>query len=93
MRYLVKSYAALFESNAFGLTANVASGKMHSLLEIINMCEEITVHSIRIEINPQFARVNEIKELCGDISLLNQLTHHQLRIIPLRENLKWMLEV
>ena len=92
VRYLVKSYAALLESTAFGMTVNVASGEMHSLREVIDMCEALTGHTIRIEVNPQFVRANEIKELCGDISLLNQLTHQQLRTIPLRETLRWMLE-
>jgi GDP-6-deoxy-D-talose 4-dehydrogenase len=92
VRYLVKSYAALLSSTAFGMTVNVASGEMHSLREVISLCEELTGHSIRIEVNPQFVRANEIKELCGDISLLNQLTQHQLHPIPLRETLKWMLE-
>lgn len=92
VRYLVKSYAALLHSTAFGKTVNVASGEMHSLREVISMCEELTGHQVRIDVNPQFVRANEIKELCGDVSLLNQLTDHQLKTIPLRETLKWMLE-
>ncbi|HAU5562564.1 TPA: NAD-dependent epimerase/dehydratase family protein [Serratia fonticola] len=92
VRFLVKSYAALISSSSFGHTVNVASGEMHSLREVIKICEELTEHSIRIEVNPQFVRPNEIKELCGDVTLLNNLTGNKLQKVPLRETLKWMLE-
>lgn len=92
VRYLVKSYAALLRSNAFNQIVNVASGEMHSLREVITLCEELTGHHIQIEVNPKFVRANEIKKLCGDVTLLNQITDQKLQKIPLRETLKWMLE-
>ena len=92
VRYLVKSYAALLNASAHGEVVNVASGCMYSLREVIELCEELTGHHIRIEVNPQFVRANEIKELCGDVSLLKRLTGNQLQTVPLRETLKWMLE-
>lgn len=92
VRFVTQSYAALLESAKFGITVNVASGTMHSLREIISYCEKITGHNIRIEVNPQFVRENEIKELCGDISLLRNITGEKIKTIPLRETLKWMLE-
>ncbi|WP_313570823.1 GDP-mannose 4,6-dehydratase [Pantoea piersonii] len=92
VRYLVKSYAALLRSNAFNQIVNVASGEMHSLREVINLCEELTGHHIQIEVNPKFVRANEIKKLCGDVTLLNQITDQKMQKIPLRETLKWMLE-
>jgi GDP-6-deoxy-D-talose 4-dehydrogenase len=93
VRYLTRCYAELLKSEAFGKTVNVASGEMHSLREVIRLCEEITGRDIRIEVNPQFVRPNEIKELCGDITLLNSLIGPQHPKVPLRETLKWMLEV
>lgn len=92
VRDVVGSYRGLLKSSAFGEIVNVASGKMHSLREVINLCEELTSHQIRIEINPQFVRPNEIKELCGDISLLGRLTGNNTAKITLRETLKWMLQ-
>lgn len=92
VRYLVKSYLALLQSKVFGKTVNVASGKMYSLREVIHLCETLTGHSIQIKVNPSFVRENEIKELCGDIHLLNCLTDNKLQEIPLRDTLKWMLE-
>jgi nucleoside-diphosphate-sugar epimerase len=92
VRFLVKSYAGLLASSSFGQTVNVASGAMHSLREVIGLCETLTEHKMHIEVNPQFVRPNEIKELCGDVTLLNHLTGNRLQKIPLRETLKWMLE-
>ncbi|MDF7785637.1 GDP-mannose 4,6-dehydratase [Pantoea stewartii] len=92
VRTLVKSYSSLLHSCAFGRIVNVASGKMYSLREVIKFCEELTLHKMRIEVNPQFVRANEIKELCGDITLLESLTNKSSPKIPLRETLKWMLE-
>lgn len=92
VRFIVKNYAKLLNSSAFGKTVNVASGDMYSLREVIEICEELTDHKIRIEVNPHFVRANEIKELCGDVSLLNILTDEQAQKIPLRDTLKWMLE-
>lgn len=92
VRYLVKSYAALLHSNAFNQIVNVASGEMHSLREVITLCEELTGHHIQIKVNPEFVRPNEIKKLCGDVTLLNQIADQKLQKIPLRETLKWMLE-
>lgn len=92
VRDVVKNYRMLLQAPAFGKTVNVASGQMHSLREVINLCEELTNHQIRIDVNPQFVRPNEIKELCGDISLLENLISNSSARITLRETLKWMLQ-
>lgn len=92
VRYLTRSHAALLNVPAQGYIVNVASGEMYSLREVIGICEELTGHRVDIKVNPLFVRPNEIKELCGDISLLNDLTGNCLHKIPLRETLKWMLK-
>lgn len=92
VRYLARCYMALLSSKAAGHIVNVASGEMFSLREVITLCEELTGRTIQIKVNPQFVRANEIKELCGDVSLLMELTNSKLSKIPLRETLKWMLE-
>lgn len=92
VRYLVRSYAELLNVQATGQIVNVASGEMYSLREIIGLCERLTGHEIEIQVNPQFVRANEIKELCGDVTLLQQLTGPPLQKITLRDTLKWMLE-
>ncbi|MBS0883637.1 GDP-mannose 4,6-dehydratase [Pantoea sp. JGM49] len=92
VRDVVKIYTALLHSCSFGKTVNVASSKMHSLREVIDLCESLTGHDIKIEVNPDFVRPNEIKELCGDITLLRSIVGETTSKIPLRDTLKWMLE-
>lgn len=92
VRYVVRAYAALIEAKAFNHVVNVACGKMHSLREVISLCENITSHSLQIDINPQFVRPNEIKQLCGDTELFQQLVPSPPEEIALDETLRWMLE-
>lgn len=92
VRNVVKCYSALLQTSSFGKVVNVASGTMHSLREVIDLCQELTGRDIRIEVNPAFVRPNEIKELCGDISLLSSLIGDDTLKIPFRDTLKWMLE-
>ncbi|MEV4855610.1 GDP-mannose 4,6-dehydratase [Pantoea agglomerans] len=92
VRYLVRCYAELLKAPSTAQIVNVASGEMYSLREIIELCKMLTGHEIEIQVNPKFVRANEIKELCGDITLLQQLTSKTLQNITLRDTLKWMLE-
>lgn len=90
VRSLVSAYRRLIEAKAFNQTVNVCSGKVHSLREVIALCEKITHHKIDIQVNSAFVRPNEVKTLCGDATLLRNLigdwqTH------DLEDTLRWML--
>ncbi|WP_217548620.1 GDP-mannose 4,6-dehydratase [Pantoea sp. GbtcB22] len=91
VRYLTACYLALLQSGTIGQTINVASGEMHSLRDVIALCEDITGHKITIQINPAFVRANEVKQLCGDTSLLKRMADPLPPKIPLKETLRWML--
>jgi GDP-D-mannose dehydratase len=54
------------------------------------MCESISGHSIKVEVNPAFVRANEVKTLCGDNSRLRSLVG-DWQTPPLRDTLQWML--
>lgn len=91
VRTVVHLYRRLVETpQAVGRVLNISSGTTHSLREIVTMCESLTGHSIRLEVNPTFVRANEIKTLCGDNSCLRGLLG-DLDQVPLRETLQWML--
>ena len=90
VRSLVSAYRRLIEAKAFNQTVNVCSGKVHSLREVIALCEKITHHKIDIQVNSAFVRPNEVKTLCGGATLLRNLigdwqTH------DLEDTLRWML--
>ncbi|MFT4197634.1 MAG: GDP-mannose 4,6-dehydratase [Pseudoxanthomonas sp.] len=78
------------ESGAIGRTFNISSGRAWSLREIVAMCEELTGHALRLEVNPAFVRANEVKTLCGDNSRLRALLG-EWKSPSLRETLQWML--
>jgi len=91
VRAVANAYRLLVEARPTGKTVNVCSGHAYSLREIVAMAEQITGHSIRVEVNPAFVRANEVKTLCGDASKLRNLIG-EWRQPPLEDTLRWMLE-
>ncbi|MBV6820336.1 GDP-mannose 4,6-dehydratase [Rahnella sp. PD12R] len=91
VRNFATHYLNLIEKKATGNVINIGSGKMYSIRETISLCEEITGHKIKIQINPNYVRKNEIKELCGDITLLQKFSP-SVEMYSFKETLTWMLE-
>jgi len=69
---------------------NVCSGKFISILKIIESCENLTGQSMRVKINPNFIRKNEILRLRGCKLRLDSLVSNTGRI-PFEQTLDWML--
>lgn len=91
VRTVVHLYRRLIEeAKAIGQTLNISSGKTYSLREVVAMCEQLTGHSMRLEVNPAFVRANEVKMLCGDNARLQGLLG-SWETPQLRETLSWML--
>lgn len=91
VRAVVQAYRRLIETKSFGRIVNVCSGRVHSLREIIAMCESITGHQIELKVNLEFVRTNEVKTLCGNAGLLNSLVG-SWQTPELQDTLRWMLE-
>ncbi|MGN7832399.1 GDP-mannose 4,6-dehydratase [Pseudoxanthomonas sp. 22568] len=91
VRTIAHVYRRLLEKpEAVGQTFNVSSGVAYSLREVVAICEELTGHRMKLEVNPAFVRTNEVRTLRGDNSRLRELLDHW-NAIPLRETLEWML--
>ncbi len=91
VRAVAAAYHGLLLSDAaVGETVNVCSGIAFSLGEVIELCSQITGHSLTVSVNPAFVRANEVKTLCGDNTLLRQLCPRWV-CPPLHETLEWML--
>ena len=69
---------------------NLCSGQGYKLTDLIQYCQTITGHEIRVEVNPKFVRPNELKVLIGNPSLLRTLAP-SVNFIPIEETLGWML--
>ncbi len=90
VRDISNLYLALLTHGQAGKTYNLASGRTHSLRQVIAQLESMTGHSIRIEVNPQFVRSNEIVRLCGSSQCVEQAIG-KIAWRPLEETLQWML--
>jgi len=73
IHYVCEVYYKLMISEAHSEIVNIASGKTHSLVEIISLFENQSNHSVSIKINPLFIRKNETFRLAGDIKKLSTL--------------------
>jgi nucleoside-diphosphate-sugar epimerase len=91
VRDISNLYLALLERGLAGQTYNLASGRTHSLRQVIAQLESITGHSMAIKVNPQFVRQNEIMTLCGSSQFLEQ-TLGKITWRSLDETLQWMLK-
>lgn len=91
VRDVVTAYARLLEMSP-RVTVNICSERTHTLREVIDMVSDLSGHQLDIHVNPQFVRANEVKTLRGSAELLKTLIPDwQPR--PLRETLRWMLDV
>ncbi len=90
VRHVADIYWQLIAINPIGDTINICNGERYCLREVISMCEEITGHRIKIEVNPDFVRANDVKTLTGDPEKLRQLLP-EWHPMALKETLRWML--
>lgn len=90
VRDISSIYLALLERGLPGQTYNLASGRTHSLRQVIALLENMTGCPMAIEINPQFVRANEIVTLSGSSNLLEQAIG-KIHWRSLKETLQWML--
>lgn len=91
VRAVVQAYRKLIEIGPVGETFNVASGKTHSLREVLALCTELSGHELEVQVNPAFVRANEVKTLCGDATKLRECIG-EWDTPELKDTLRWMLE-
>lgn len=93
VRDVAAAYAGLLDTPAaIGSTVNVCSGISYRLREVLGLVEEISEHRMRVVVNPDLVRRDEVRSLCGDRSLLDSVLPRAPRRIELRETLRWMLK-
>lgn len=91
VRNVANSYRKLLELSPRGKTINICTGKTYSLLEVLSICEKITGHQIKIEVNPQMIRANEVSVLKGDSTYLQSLIG-DLHSYHIEDTLRWMMQ-
>ena len=93
VRAVVNAYCRLLDvPAATGVTVNVCSGHSHSLRDILAMAEQITGHTLQVQVNPALVRANEVKNLLGNPAYLRTLVGTDWASPSLPDTLHWMLE-
>ena len=89
VRDVASWYIELLSSGSSVNCVNFCTGVLTSLRDIICMLNDIAGYEIRVKVNSAFVRENEIKELCGDNTLLLSLTSDK-KVRSFKETLEWM---
>lgn len=71
---VVEAYLLLLQSKSKSTVINICSGETCSLRQILNRLELLSGHELKVRVNPELVRKNEIEVLRGDNSLLKELT-------------------
>lgn len=90
VRFVVNAYRQLIETGISNFVCNICTGIEYSLKEVIEICEKNSNHFLKININPNFVRKNEIINLCGDNSLLKSVINPDSSY-SLNDTISWML--
>jgi len=92
VRTVVDAYARLLDApEAVGGTFNICSGYAVTLGEILDLAETLSGHHLKIRINPELVRADEVKTLSGSAERL-EATIGELDGIAIEDTLRWMLE-
>lgn len=90
VRNVVKYYNELMMNPPLYQTVNICSGISYALEDVIRFCQELTGHKINIQVNSQFVRKNDAKDLKGDPALLKSIIGKNISE-NLKDTLEWML--
>lgn len=91
VRNVAHVYQKLLQKKPIGEVINICTGTATSLREVIKLAEDITNHKIKILVNSEFVRSNEVKILCGDSNKLSSFIG-ACNDYKLYDTLSWMLE-
>lgn len=90
VRDVVAAYLRLLETDNAALAYNICSGTATSLLSVIETLNSLAGYDIKVSINPDFVRSDEIKMLYGSPALLEAAVGNY-RKFALIDTLAWML--
>lgn len=91
VRFVCEAYLQLLQKGRVGEVYNVCTGNPIALNSVIRLLENITGHTMEVNVNSAFIRANEIRRLCGNPA---KLVHAigELSQPSLSDTLNWMLD-
>ena len=91
IKFVCEVYKRLLETTKDSITLNIASNRGIKLLDVIAMMQEIVGYEIKVEVNPDFVRPNEIKTLTGSAKNLFE-TIGEVELQSFKQTLTQMYE-
>jgi len=89
VRFVCDAYLRLLQDAPPG-TYNVCTGVTYDFNAVLGALQDITGHSLQVNVDPALVRANEVHRLCGDPARLNAA----IGPVPgwrLQDTLAWML--
>ena len=91
VRFVCEAYLRLLETGRGRSLYNVCTGVTYDFNTVIGMLQELTGHTISVQVDPALVRANEVHRLCGDPTRLREAIG-ELPAYGLKDTLAWMLE-
>lgn len=92
VRDVARWYVEVLKRDIVGQTLHFCSGKLISILEIIDYCREISNCDINVDTQTSLQRSNELIKHCGDRALLQEMLDDASDPdYSIRDTLQWML--
>ncbi|SOB80594.1 UDP-glucose 4-epimerase [Sphingomonas guangdongensis] len=89
VRSVASAYAGLVLADEIPDVINLATGRVSSIGDIVQILEGLSGHRMDVAVNPAFVRANDVPVLGGDIARLRAtLPHWEAR--TLEDTLAWM---
>ena len=89
VRAVAWSYRRLLDMHVDGALLNVCTGQSYTLTDVLMMMAQIAGYEIEVSVNPAFVRANEVRQLTGD----NTQLQNRIGALPhyaLADTLRWM---
>ncbi|MCK0161188.1 GDP-mannose 4,6-dehydratase [Allomuricauda sp. F6463D] len=90
VRFLADCYRKLLNSDFKSNVVNIASGKTYSINDVLSIMTDLSSHQLNVEVDNNFVRKNEIKELKGSSVKLYTIIGETDSIFSLKDTLAEM---
>lgn len=91
VRDVARLYGGLVRCAPVGETVNLCSGIGHSLQSVIDYVGELADYNLRVVVNPDYVRANEVRRLIGSAEKVSRIVGG-FNPRPFEQTLRWMYE-
>jgi len=92
VNFVIKCYTELLFSNVKSEIVNVCTGNELSINDILEIANQIVGYKIKVKVNPEFIRKNEVKILKGSVNKMRSIIGDFTKEYKIEGTLKQMLK-